>query len=65
MYNKRDDVSKRILYVGGLSDTTFDYQLRDLSGAYGTVSRAYVVRYKHRGRSAAMDLWECVQASKP
>ena len=47
MHNKNGDVSKRILYVGGLSDTTSDYQLRDLFGTYGTVSRAYVVRHKY------------------
>jgi hypothetical protein len=35
----------------GLSDTTSDHQLRDLLGAYGTVSRAYVVKYKYSGKS--------------
>ena len=45
-------MSKRILYVGGLSPATNDYQLRDLCGAYGTVTRAYVVRHKHSGKSA-------------
>jgi cold-inducible RNA-binding protein len=45
-------MSKRVLYVGGLSDTTSDHQLRDLLGAYGTVSRAYVVRHKYSGKSA-------------
>lgn len=45
-------MSKRILYVGGLSDTTSDYQLRDLFGTYGTVTRAYVVRHKYSEKSA-------------
>lgn len=45
-------MSKRVLYVGGLSDATSDYQLRDLFGAYGVVARAYVVRHKHSGKSA-------------
>jgi RNA recognition motif-containing protein len=45
-------MSQRILYVGGLSDTTSDYQLRDLLGAYGTVAHAYVIRHKHSGKSA-------------
>ena len=44
-------MSKRVLYVGGLSDTTSDHQLRDLLGAYGTVSRAYVVKHKYSGKS--------------
>ncbi len=30
-------MSKCILYVGSLSDTTSDYQLRDLFGTYGFV----------------------------
>jgi RNA recognition motif-containing protein len=45
-------LGKRVLYVGGLSDTTSDYQLRDLFGTYGVVARAYVVRHKHSGKSA-------------
>ena len=45
-------MSKRLLYVGGLSDTTSDYQLRDLFGAYGIVARIHVVRHKHSGKSA-------------
>ena len=45
-------MSKRVLYVGGLSEATDDHQLRDLFGVYGTVARAYVVRYKHSGKSA-------------
>lgn len=45
-------MGKRVLYVGGLSDATSDYQLRDLFGSYGEVARAYVVRHKHSGKSA-------------
>lgn len=45
-------MSKRLLYVGGLTDTTSDYQLRDLFGAYGIVVRTHVVRHKHCGKSA-------------
>ncbi len=45
-------MSKRVLYVGGLSDATSDHQLRDLFGVYGTVARAYVIRHKHSGKSA-------------
>lgn len=45
-------MSKRVLYVGGLSAATNDYQLRDLFGVYGTVAHAYVVRHKHSGKSA-------------
>ncbi len=45
-------MGKRTLYVGGLSETISDYQLRDLFSGYGLVTRAYVVRHKHSGRSA-------------
>ncbi|HWF60790.1 MAG TPA: RNA-binding protein [Nitrospira sp.] len=45
-------MSKRTLYVGGLSDTTSDYQLRDLFETYDTVTRAYIVRHKCSGKSA-------------
>lgn len=45
-------MGKRVLYVGGLSETITDYQLRDLFSGYGLVTRAYVVRFKHTGRSA-------------
>lgn len=45
-------MSRRVLYVGGLTDTTSDYQLRDLFGTYGVVARAYVVRHKNSGKSA-------------
>ena len=45
-------MSKRILYVGGLSDATSDHHLQQLFGSYGDVARAYVIRYKHTGKSA-------------
>jgi len=45
-------MSNCILYVGGLAEATSDCQLRDLFGAYGTVVRVHVVRYKHSGKSA-------------
>ena len=45
-------MSKRVLYVGGLSEAISDYQLRELFGGYGEVASAYVIRYKHTGKSA-------------
>lgn len=45
-------MGKRVLYVGGLSDTISDCQLRDLFSTYGVVGRAYIVRHKHTGKSA-------------
>ncbi len=45
-------MNKRVVYVGGLPKTTSDHQLRDLLGAYGTVSHAHVVKHKHSGKSA-------------
>jgi RNA recognition motif-containing protein len=45
-------IGKRVLYVGGLSDTVSDYELRDLFTSYGLVARAYVVRFKYTGKSA-------------
>jgi RNA recognition motif-containing protein len=45
-------MGKRVVYVGGLSDTVSDHQLRNLFGTYGLVTRAHVVRHKHSGRSA-------------
>ncbi|MBH0196235.1 MAG: RNA-binding protein [Nitrospira sp.] len=45
-------MSRCVLYVGGLAEATSDCQLRDLFGAYGTVARAFVVRYKHSEKSA-------------
>jgi len=43
---------KRVLYVGGLSDSVSDSNLRDLFATYGLVTRAHVVRHKHSGKSA-------------
>ncbi len=45
-------MGKRVLYVGGLSDSVSDYELRDLFTSYGLVARAYVVRFKYTGKSA-------------
>lgn len=45
-------MGKRVVYVGGLSDSVSDWELLNLFGAYGLVSRAYVVRHKHSGKSA-------------
>jgi RNA recognition motif-containing protein len=45
-------MGKRVLYVGGLSDSVSDRNLRDLFGTYGLVARAHVVRHKHSGKSA-------------
>lgn len=58
-------MNTRVLYVGGLSDTTSNHQLRDLFGAYGTVSRAYIVRHKHSEKSAGYGFVEMGSASKP
>ena len=45
-------MGNRVLYVGGLSESITDDQLRDLLGAYGVVAKAYVVRHKHSVKSA-------------
>ena len=45
-------MSKRVLYVGGLSDTISNKDLVNLFGAYGVVAHAYIVRHKHSGKSA-------------
>jgi RNA recognition motif-containing protein len=45
-------VGKRILYVGGLPDNVLDCELRGIFTPYGLVARAYVVRFKHTGKSA-------------
>jgi RNA recognition motif-containing protein len=50
---RRDSLmGKRVLYVGGLPETVSDCALRDIFTSYGLVARAYVVRFKHTGRSA-------------
>ena len=38
--------------MGGPSEATSDYHLRDLFVTYGTVARVHVVRYKCSGKSA-------------
>lgn len=43
---------KRVLYVGGLTGSTSDDELRDLLEAYGLVAYASVIRHKHSGKSA-------------
>lgn len=45
-------MGKRVIYVGGLSDSISDSQLRELLGTYGVIASAYVVRHKHSGKSA-------------
>ena len=45
-------MGKRVLYVGGLSESVSSDQLSDLCGSYGVVSRAYVVRHKHTTKSS-------------
>ena len=45
-------MGKRILYVGGLPDKVSDCELREIFNSYGLVARAYVVRFKHTGKSA-------------
>lgn len=45
-------MGNRIVYVGGLSESISDHQLRELFGLYGFVGRAYIVRQKHSRKSA-------------
>ena len=45
-------MGKRVVYVGGLSDSVSDCNLRDLFCTFGLVARAHVVRHKHSGKSA-------------
>jgi len=45
-------MGKRTLYVGGLPDKVSDCELRGIFTSYGLVARAYVVRFKHTGKSA-------------
>ena len=47
-----DRMEKRVLYVGGLSDSVSERHLRDLFGTYGLVGRAHIVRHKQSGKSA-------------
>ena len=57
-------MSKRMLYVGGLSESVTNHQLRDLFGSYGVVSRAHVVRRKHSIRSAGYGFVEMASAEQ-
>ena len=45
-------MGKRVLYVGGLSDSVSDCNLRDLFSTFGLVAQAHVVRHKHSAKSA-------------
>jgi RNA recognition motif-containing protein len=45
-------MGKRVLYVGGLSETMSDDQLSRLLAGYGVVAHACVIRYKQSGKSA-------------
>lgn len=45
-------MGKRVVYVGGLSESISDPQLRELFDAYGCVGRAYIVQHKHSLKSA-------------
>jgi hypothetical protein len=58
-------MGKRVLYVGGLSDSVSDCNLRDLFSTYGLVARAHVVRHKHMENQPAMGLWRWHPASRP
>ena len=58
-------MGKRVLYVGGLPDEVSDCELRSLFTSYGLVARAYVVRFKHTGKSAGYGFVEMGSASRP
>ena len=45
-------MSKSVVYVGGLSEDASDNHLRSLLEAYGVIAHAFVIRYKHSGKSA-------------
>lgn len=51
-------MGKRVLYVGGLPESISDCDLRSFFTSYGLVARAYVVRFKHTGRSAGYGIVE-------
>ncbi len=57
-------MSARVLYVGGLSESVSDRQLKDLFGIYGTVGRAYVVRQDRTGLSAGYGFVEMGSAEQ-
>lgn len=45
-------MSNCVVYVGGLSEATSDYQLRGLLESYGTVVHVCIVRHKGSEKSA-------------
>ena len=52
---RRGIVGKRVVYVGGLTESVSDNGLRDLFNKYGTVARAYRLycasqKYRHLSR---------------
>ena len=57
-------MGKRVLYVGGLSESVTNDQLRVLFGAYGVVGRAYLVRHKRSTQSAGYGLAEMASAEQ-
>ena len=57
-------MGKRVLYVGGLSDSVSDSNLRDLFSTYGLVARAHVVRHKYSGKSAGYGFVEMASSKQ-
>ncbi|HSF66576.1 MAG TPA: RNA-binding protein [Nitrospiraceae bacterium] len=57
-------MKKRVLYVGGLPDELSDCALRGIFTSYGLVARAYVVRFKHTGKSAGYGFVEMGSAEQ-
>jgi RNA recognition motif-containing protein len=57
-------MGKRVVYVGGLSETISDCQLRDLFGTYGLVTRAFIVQHKYSGKSAGYGFVEMASAEQ-
>ncbi|MDH4080635.1 MAG: RNA-binding protein [Nitrospira sp.] len=57
-------MSQHVVYVGGLTDATSDHQLRELFGTYGSVTRAYVIRHKHSGKSAGYGFVEMMSGQQ-
>ena len=57
-------MGKRVLYVGGLSDKVSDCELRSIFSSHGLVALAYVVRFKHTGRSAGYGFVEMGSAEQ-
>jgi len=57
-------VGKRVVYVGGLTQSVSDSGLRDLFNKYGTVARAYIVRHKNTDLSAGYGFVEMASAEQ-